>query len=474
MLPGASSRGHADVEAPQLQQQAQGVRNRPHTQLGVAPSDGGIIRISSSSNTPPAASTKRTRPGWIGGTGKPLTWLSGSGSGHAPISGENDGKSRLETESQLLMAASTHHSAEIAEETPGAAGAMFAPAGRQQPKGRESSSPTIDDKAALSDHQHSEHIGDWCQHEQPHVSASTSSPPGESRFLAVEDPAAAGIEIKDSDVRRVYSILRQENRDGRARSAISADKTDSTCGKTNFVGVEAFPAPPLSPVDGSAFFSRNNGGGESGSSPMDVPHVPALIAPSSPAEIATAPSQRLPSTSTRVAMELVEAGNKSPDMAVLQQSSPFSTAKYNQGKTATAPAAPASASAAAATTTAPTHNTLEGQARTELTPGLGTWASEAAVVGRLIDEDSRRVAEGILGVTVGERGIRRQLESGIRDTVKDLPLNVLKDNGYLEEAQTRGLEKAVRIAERLSVVAQSQAWQRYGVRRDGKARNISK
>lgn len=92
--------------------------------------------------------------------------------------------------------------------------------------------------------------------------------------------------------------------------------------------------------------------------------------------------------------------------------------------------------------------------------GLGSWADETVAVGRLVDQDSRRMADERAGEAREEGDIRRTLERGMRTTVKTMPLRFLKDFGYLGEAQKRGLEKTTRIMERVAAVARSRAWQK--------------
>ena len=96
----------------------------------------------------------------------------------------------------------------------------------------------------------------------------------------------------------------------------------------------------------------------------------------------------------------------------------------------------------------------------KLAAGLGSWADETVAVGRLVDEDSRRMADARAGEVRKEGEIRRALERGMGSAVKSLPLSFLKDFGYLEEAQKRGLDKATKIIERMAAVAQLRAWKK--------------
>lgn len=96
----------------------------------------------------------------------------------------------------------------------------------------------------------------------------------------------------------------------------------------------------------------------------------------------------------------------------------------------------------------------------KLAVGLGTWAEDTVAVGRLVDEDSRRLANERLGETKKEGEIRRALERGMGMTAKTLPLSFLKDFGYLGEAQRRGLEKTTKIVKRVATIAKLRAWQK--------------
>ena len=99
-------------------------------------------------------------------------------------------------------------------------------------------------------------------------------------------------------------------------------------------------------------------------------------------------------------------------------------------------------------------------AAAKLAAGLGTWADETAAVGRLVDQDSRRLADERAGEAREEEDIRRTLERDMGRAVKSLPLSFLKDFGYLAEAQKRGLEKTTRIMERMAAVALLRAWRK--------------
>lgn len=96
----------------------------------------------------------------------------------------------------------------------------------------------------------------------------------------------------------------------------------------------------------------------------------------------------------------------------------------------------------------------------KLATGLGSWADETVAVGRLVDQDSRRMADERTGEAREEGDIRRTLERGMGMVVKTLPLGFLKDFGYLEEAQKRGLEKTTRVMERMTAVALLRAWKK--------------
>lgn len=96
----------------------------------------------------------------------------------------------------------------------------------------------------------------------------------------------------------------------------------------------------------------------------------------------------------------------------------------------------------------------------KLAAGLGSWADETVEVGRLVDQCSRRMADEREGEAREEGDIRRTLEQDMGMAVKSLPLRFLKDFGYLGEAQKRGLEKTTRIMERVKAVARARAWQK--------------
>lgn len=96
----------------------------------------------------------------------------------------------------------------------------------------------------------------------------------------------------------------------------------------------------------------------------------------------------------------------------------------------------------------------------KLANGLGSWADETVAVGRLVDQDSRRIADERAEEAREERDIRRTLKRGMGMVVKSLPIGVMKDFGYLEEAQKRGLEKTTMIMDRMAAVAQLRAWQK--------------
>lgn len=96
----------------------------------------------------------------------------------------------------------------------------------------------------------------------------------------------------------------------------------------------------------------------------------------------------------------------------------------------------------------------------KLVDGLGIWANEAVTVGRLVDENGRRVAERIAGAEQEERGMRRLIEQEMGDTVKSLPLSFLKGYGYSLKAQQEGLEKITRVVESISRQFFEYAWRR--------------
>lgn len=96
----------------------------------------------------------------------------------------------------------------------------------------------------------------------------------------------------------------------------------------------------------------------------------------------------------------------------------------------------------------------------QLAAGLGAWAEDTVAVGRLVDENSRRLADERLGETKKEGEIRRALERGMGMTAKTLPLSYLKDIGHLREVQRRGLEKTIKIVKRVATIAKIRAWQK--------------
>lgn len=96
----------------------------------------------------------------------------------------------------------------------------------------------------------------------------------------------------------------------------------------------------------------------------------------------------------------------------------------------------------------------------KLTEGLGSWADETVAVGRLVDEDSRRVAAERAGEARREEELRCALERGIGTAVKTLPLRFLKDYGYLRESQKTGLENMTQILKKVAAVARRRAWDR--------------
>lgn len=96
----------------------------------------------------------------------------------------------------------------------------------------------------------------------------------------------------------------------------------------------------------------------------------------------------------------------------------------------------------------------------KLTKGLGSWAGETVAVGRLVDEDSRRVAAERVGEARREGKLRCALQRSIGTAVKTLPLRFLKDYGYLRESQERGLENLTIILRKVAAVARRRAWDR--------------
>lgn len=96
----------------------------------------------------------------------------------------------------------------------------------------------------------------------------------------------------------------------------------------------------------------------------------------------------------------------------------------------------------------------------KLSEGLGAWAEQAAAVGRLVDDNSRRVAGEIAREAKKQQGLKRALEQEMGSAVRSLPLSFLKDKGYKREAQREGLEKMTRVADRVLSVARLRAWKR--------------
>lgn len=96
----------------------------------------------------------------------------------------------------------------------------------------------------------------------------------------------------------------------------------------------------------------------------------------------------------------------------------------------------------------------------KLAEGLGSWADETVAVGRLVDEDSRRVTAEREGEALREEGVRCTLERLMGASVKTMPLRFLKQYGYLRESQERGVQNMTRIMNRVAVVARRRAWGR--------------
>lgn len=96
----------------------------------------------------------------------------------------------------------------------------------------------------------------------------------------------------------------------------------------------------------------------------------------------------------------------------------------------------------------------------KLAAGLGTWAKETVAVGRLVDEDSQQMADGIAGAIQKERNVRVLLQRGMEKSVKIMQLNFMKDNNYLRAKRRKGLKKATRVAGRFMVRVRVRAWKR--------------
>ena len=96
----------------------------------------------------------------------------------------------------------------------------------------------------------------------------------------------------------------------------------------------------------------------------------------------------------------------------------------------------------------------------KLSVGLGSWADQAAAVGRLVDEDSRRVADERIQEAKKQQGLKRVLEQEMGSAVRSLPLSFLKDKGYKREAQREGLERMTRVVDGVLSSARLRAWRR--------------
>ena len=101
-----------------------------------------------------------------------------------------------------------------------------------------------------------------------------------------------------------------------------------------------------------------------------------------------------------------------------------------------------------------------GPQAAKLSTGLGAWANQAAAVGRLVDKNSRRVAEEISREAEKQQGLKRALEQEMGSAIKSLPLSFLKDKGYKREAQREGLERVTKVVDRKLFAARSCAWKR--------------
>ena len=106
-----------------------------------------------------------------------------------------------------------------------------------------------------------------------------------------------------------------------------------------------------------------------------------------------------------------------------------------------------------------TVSSVEPQA-IKLSAGLGSWADGAAVVGRLLDQDSRRVTEAIEREEKRQQGLKQALEQEMGNAVKGLPLSFLKSKGYKREAQREGAEKMARVVDGILSAIRTRAWKR--------------
>lgn len=95
----------------------------------------------------------------------------------------------------------------------------------------------------------------------------------------------------------------------------------------------------------------------------------------------------------------------------------------------------------------------------ELTVGLGHWASEVVAMSQRLEDSRNQVSHDLEGVKRVEKCYRLRLEREAEHVMKSLPLSFLKEHGYLGEAQSRGLQKAWEALERQGVRVRARAWQ---------------
>lgn len=274
------------------------------------------------------------------------------------------------------------------------------------------------------------------ENEQGPPAVPTSPPPLVRRLLA-NSPVDA---VTARDVRRVYEKLRQRDGD-RGRSGCEDMKPCTS----------SAPSPiPLAAGAGGAILARMNEVGEPHhDSPMTcrskrirlghggTPTVPpALLCTTSPGGTRHRRDDALDSTVTGSTMAVVTSAPRPVSCSSSGKSGDgVATCKLQENSIPQ----------------------LEPEA-IKLGAGLGGWTDKTVAVSRLIDQDSRRVAEAIAGTTRKERHIKRSLLRKIGDTVKTLPMSVLKDNGYTREAQRSGLESIIKVMKRLSAKMLASSW----------------
>lgn len=75
----------------------------------------------------------------------------------------------------------------------------------------------------------------------------------------------------------------------------------------------------------------------------------------------------------------------------------------------------------------------------EFATGLGSWARETVTVGRIIDETSQRVADGLMTEKIRERQIHTLISTTMRSIEQSMPASFFKSSNHVQEAQLQGL-----------------------------------